>query len=112
MTWTLGGVEIPYPRDFNIEPFDIKFADRAASGKLLVDIIATKKRFRLFYPAPTVLELYTLLTLKAADSFVVFTYTYNGAPATCTVWIEQITYEGEIQDPESWQNVRVSLEEQ
>jgi len=110
--WTLGNVEIPFPTSFHIEPFDIKYADRVASGKLVIDKIATKERYHLVYEAPELSELSTFFTLKALGSFLVFRFVRDSVLVSKTVWFDEIGYDGDQVDPESWQNVEIILEEQ
>ncbi len=110
--WTLGNVEIPFPTSFHIEPFDIKYADRVASGKLVIDVVASKEKYKLEYEAPDLADISTFLDLKAMDAFLTFTFTREGEIVAKTVWFDEISYEGEYQDPESWKNVEIVLEEQ
>jgi len=112
MTWTLGGTAIPYPTEFPVEIIDIKYADRVASGKMVVDLIAKKRRFTLVYEDPELADLVTFLTLKALDAFLEFVYVENGVEVTKTVWMGDISYEGEYVNPETWKNVEIPLEEQ
>lgn len=43
----------PLNRTFNEEEFEITREDRTASGRLVIDVIATKKRFKLDYSTTT-----------------------------------------------------------
>lgn len=110
--WSLGNVEIPFPTSFRVEPFDIKYADRVASGKLVIDKVASKERYKLEYEAPELSDLANFFTLKALDSFLTFRFDRNGVFESKIVWFEEIVYEGEYVSPESWKNVEIVLEEQ
>ncbi len=109
--WTLGGEEIPFPAEFRVDPFDIERKERAASGLMRKDYIATKERFTLFYPSPTLAEFALFSTLRALHEFLDFTFVRNSIQETVSVEMT-MTFEGEYQDPESWKNLSVILEEE
>lgn len=103
---------IDYPADFSVEEFDVEYSDRVASGKLVTDVIATKRKFYLTYNYLTVDEITTLATIRAKRDFVDFKYKYLGVTETVTVWVHPITYVGYMQDPETWTDFKITLEEQ
>jgi len=110
--WTLGGTAIPYPNSFAVEEFDIDLTDRVASGKLVTDIIATKKRFKLQYDYLSLEEIAVFNAVRNTRDFVRFVYKYLGVDQSVTVWMHPMTYKGEFQDPETWSNFSIYLEEQ
>lgn len=103
---------IDYPTEFNVEEFDIEYSDRVASGKMVTDIIATKRKFYLDYTYLTVAEIQTLATIRAKRDFVDFTFKYLGETETVSVWVHPITYTGYMQNPETWTDFKIILEEQ
>jgi len=115
MSWKLGtpGFErdIPKPDDFNIEPFAIARADRTASGKLVKDIIAKKKIFKLAYkglPASDITVLQEEYDKGAPLSFV---YEDEGQTKNAIVWFSKFSRQRLQTRDEYWQ-VDIELEEQ
>ena len=46
---TLNGTPIKTPTSFNISRFKLSKAERVASGKMVMDIVARKRKFSLSY---------------------------------------------------------------
>lgn len=103
---------IEYPTDFSVEEFDIEYSDRVASGKMVTDVIATKRKFYLDYAYPTIEEITIFATIRAKRDFVDFTFVYLGKAETVSVWMHPVSYTGLHQIPESWTDLRITLEEQ
>lgn len=85
MSITINDVAIPTPKTFEVETFDIVRQNRTASGKMVVDAIAKKKKFKFSYPALTGAELDGILTLLYANYFLVLGYPTETGTATATV---------------------------
>ena len=70
----INGQEIMTPQELEAEDFFIEETARLASGKLVVEKIARKKRFNLVYPRTAGDELDKILNLAYSDTFVTFEY--------------------------------------
>lgn len=101
-----------YPTEFEVEEFDIDYTDRVASGKMVTDIIATKRKFYLEYADMSIADITALATIRAKRDFVPFTFKYLGKEETVSVWVHPITFSGERQNPESWKDFSIVLEEE
>lgn len=110
--FVLDGYLFEYPTEFEVEEFDIDYSDRVASGKMVTDVIATKRKFRLEYADLSLDDIRALATIRAKRTFVKFTFKYLGQQETISVWVHPITFTGERQNPEVWSDFRIILEEE
>lgn len=85
MSITINATAIPAPQTFEIETFDIVRQSRTASGKMVVDAIAKKKKFKFNYTALTGVELNAILDLLHADYFLTLGYPTETGTETVTV---------------------------
>ena len=112
MSWILGAYTIPEPSQMTVSPVEVIQSRRLASGKLVKDVIAVKRRFRLFYEDLTTEEKETFEAIRDNQQFVNFYFVENGEETEVMVWLEPFSYECACQDPEYWINFDISLEEQ
>ncbi len=117
MSWKLGPsgsqATIPAPSDFKIESADAKIrTGRTASGRLVVDVVATKKRFTLGYKVLTTAQIEILLTEFDRREFLAFTYPDRGVDRTTTVWFAVFPRPRLLQQTEYWGEFEIVLEEQ
>jgi hypothetical protein len=68
---TINSVAIPTPTEFQIGYFDISKAERNASGKMIIERIATKTKLFLTYAFLTREEMSKLLLTIAPTSYTV-----------------------------------------
>jgi hypothetical protein len=110
----IDGVKIKEPHEFNIERYDITKAERLASGKMVMDLIAKKKKFIFNYNVLSGKALQALLDLIDTDKmFHEFTYEENGVLKTTTVYSSPIKYQKfRTSMGWYWKNVSFSLIEQ
>lgn len=115
MSWKLGTAgfekDILKPDDFDIESFEIARADRTASGKLVKEIIAKKRIFKLAYkglPASDVTVLREEYDKGAPLSFV---YEDEGQTKNAVVWFTKFSRKRLKTKDEYW-SVEIELEEQ
>lgn len=116
MSWKLGltGSEtsIPAPSGFKIDDQPISREGRTASGKLVKDIIAVKKKFTLDYAALTYSEVQLLLAEYQRCTFLSFIYPDCGSDKQCTVWFTSFPREKLLLATEYWGNFSITLDEQ
>jgi hypothetical protein len=112
--FTLNGVAIDDPNAFTPSRQRIETAERTADGSLVVDVIAVKMTFELYYPVRTGTQLATFLTHYDAGTFIPFTYTEAGTAQSKTVRVSNITHAliYYCDSTEYWQDVRITLMEQ
>jgi hypothetical protein len=99
----------PYGRKVNVSTTEISRQDRTASGRLVKDIITTKKKFTLSYSLIDGNDLQIFLDLYALETSLVLTI----APyAEYTVLMEPIDYSRVIATGDGlWSGVSVELNE-
>lgn len=114
MLLQLNGVTIKEPKSFRIERYDITKASRLASGKMVMDLIAKKKKFVFNYEVLSGAELQKILDIvDSNDVFYTFTYEENGILKTTTVYCSPITADKfRTSSGWYWKNVSFSLIEQ
>ena len=113
----LGETEIKSPSGFNLERYTITKAARVASGDMVMEFVANKRKFVFKYDAITATDLntiiYALWTSVATSKkcFLELTYVENGATKTATVYAGGIP--AELHSAKTtewvWKNVTFSL---
>lgn len=87
--YKINGVEIKRPSDFKTEFYRITKASRTASGKMVMDNIARKRKFFLSYGVLDDRELQAILNIIWETDNVFFTFEYvegnEWKSATCYV---------------------------
>lgn len=85
------GVTIKNPTEFSIERYNITKAGRVASGKMVMDLVAKKRKFLLRYAAISGKDLNTILSaIDTNNMFMTFEYVENGVTKTATVYVGHI----------------------
>lgn len=67
----INGVQIPSPSTYQIGIYDLSKAERVASGYLMIERIATKRKIELSWNYLNNEQLSSLLTLVSSVSFIV-----------------------------------------
>lgn len=113
----LGGIPLPSPSEFVIERYNLTKSGRVASGRMTMDLVAKKRKFRFKYNALDGDELSRVL--QAVDSEQMFqTLEYpdvNGTIKTATVYSGSIEHKLAIRNAngkEIWLDVQFDLIEQ
>lgn len=106
----------PYGRKLKIADVQLSREERTASGKLVRDIIAVKKKFTLSYSEIDGVDLDNLLIIYAYDSELVLRiYTDDDFSEDYTVMMDPLERERLLlsgpSDSGLWSNVTVTLNE-
>ncbi len=114
---TIDGVGIITPSDTRVVPFDIEKEERAASGKLRVDTVATKRRLQFGWSLIKHEDIKCILDLLAAKKFhtIVYPDPQGGEAHTITAKVDgnvQISSWRRIGGVRYWRDVSISLIEQ
>lgn len=115
MSWRLGlaGYEsvIPAPAGFEIATKEIAQEGRTVSGRLVKDIVATKRVFSLDFKALIPSDVQILLTEYGRKQPLTFIYPDQGEDQTAIVWFTDFSREKVLAGEEYW-DIGVGLEEQ
>jgi len=103
--------DIPRPVSFKIDYDEISKTERAASGKLLKEIIAIKKKFTLTYDSLDKDTINMLENLFLAGDAVNFIYDDAGATKSATVYIDPIPREVFLYKTEYSRNITITFKE-
>jgi len=88
---TINGVAIKQP-DLEIERYNVTKAGRVSSGKMMMDLIAKKRKFKCSYKVLSGPEFNAILALIDTDElFFTLGYKENGVSKTATVYTGAIT---------------------
>lgn len=113
MSHSIGTTAIPTPQKFIVTDVDITRDARLASGRMVIDRIATKKEFHLDWVHLTGAQVDSLLTLLNTDSFFTYTYPDEVGSNTVTVTCKDIPRELWLNDGDKlYRGVTVRLIEQ
>lgn len=112
MVLKLDNVEIPEPSGFQIQPVNIERRHNTANGTLVIDLIRRKSIFQLTYDYMTAAEVAILLAAYATSTFKVFEYPEQGVQVQKNVWINELPRSLAMIDPEEWEGVNITMEEQ
>ena len=111
----IDNVRIKTPHEFRISRFNLTKAGRVASGQMVMDLIAKKRKFEFTYNILSGKEFEDILALIDANKmFFVLTYTENDIIKTATVYTGSITQDKFRSDTGAWywKNVSFDLIEQ
>jgi hypothetical protein len=87
----IAGVSVKAPTDLKIGRFDLTKSGRTASGKMVMDVIATKRRVDVIWKMLTDSELEKIIdTITANKPFFSLTYPDAGGSATMTCYAGDI----------------------
>lgn len=111
----INGVTIKTPTELKVGVFRITKSERLASGKMVMEVIAIKRRLDMRWEIITDVELQKIM--NTLESRVFHTVTYpdpqKGENATITAYAGDINYDvWQKVGNRYWQNVSISLIEQ
>lgn len=114
--YKLNGVIIKSPHPFKIERYNITKSSRVASGKMMMELIAKKRKFYFTYEAIDATELNKILDIiwENPSMFFELSYVENNTIKTATVYTGAIPTELYRTDIGAWvwTNVTFDLIEQ
>lgn len=112
----LNNATIKTPTDLKVGVFRISKAERLASGKMAMEIIAVKRRLDLSYTLISDSDLKQILDILESKAFHTVTYVdpQKGESATITAYVGDINQEAwqKLHGTRYWRDVSVSLIEQ
>jgi hypothetical protein len=87
----IAGVTVKTPSELKVGRFDITKSNRAASGKMMMELIATKRRVDVVWKMLTDTELEKIIdTITANKPFFSLTYPDTGGSKTMTCYAGDI----------------------
>lgn len=87
----IAGISVKTPSDLKIGRFDITKSSRTASGKMVMEVIATKRRVDVVWKMITDSELQTIIdTITANKPFFSLQYPDAGGSKTMTCYVGDI----------------------
>jgi hypothetical protein len=87
----IAGVSVKAPADLKLGRFDLTKSGRTASGKMMMDLIATKRRVDVVWKMLTDSELQTIIdTITANKPFFSLEYPDAGGTKTMTCYAGDI----------------------
>ena len=87
----IAGISTPNPAEITVGRFDLTKSGRTASGKMMMEIIATKRRVDVVWKMLKDSELQQILDLITANKpFFTLTYPDAGGSATMTCYAGDI----------------------
>jgi len=87
----IAGVSVKAPTDLKIGRFDLTKSSRTASGKMVMDVIATKRRVDVIWKMLTDSELENIIdTITANKPFFTLEYPDAGGQQTMTCYAGDI----------------------
>ena len=87
----IAGVSVKAPTDLKIGRFDLTKSSRTASGKMVMEVIATKRRVDVVWKMITDSELQTIIdTITANKPFFSLQYPDAGGSKTMTCYVGDI----------------------
>jgi hypothetical protein len=105
-------VEIPDPEGFAITPIEISKSERTASGRMVKDIIAVKRKFSLRYDALDPADVNIFVSFYEIGRTVNFIYEDSGRTVSAIVYITDLPRELFVHDFRYSENINITLEEQ
>ena len=89
---TLNGTQIKTPTEFELSRFKLTEAGRVASGKMVMDVVARKRKFSLKYKIISGNDYNTLMAILDTNSaFYSMVYIENDVLKTATVYSGAVT---------------------
>jgi len=111
----INGITIKTPTDLKVGVFRITKSERLTSGKMAMEIIATKRRLDLRWEIITDTELQNIMNTLESRVFhtVIYPDPQKGENATITAYAGDINYDvWQKIGNRYWRNVSISLIEQ
>jgi hypothetical protein len=111
----IAGVEVANPAEVSIGRFDLTKSGRTASGKMVMDIVATKRRVDVVWKMIKDSELQTIIdTITANKPFFTLEYPDAGGTQTMTCYAGDITTSlwHTVNGVRYWQEVSIPFIEQ
>lgn len=111
----IAGVSVKAPADLKIGRFDLTKSGRTASGKMVMEVIATKRRVDVVWKMIKDSELQTIIdTITANKPFFSLTYPDAGGTKTMTCYAGDITTSlwHTVNGVRYWQEVSIPFIEQ
>lgn len=110
----IDGVVIKHPSTFKIERYNITESSRVASGLMMMDLIAQKRKFYFTYEAIDEKDWEVILDAiwESGKVFFDLTYVENGKTKTATCYVGSIPSElHRVKDKDHmvWKNVSFNL---
>ena len=116
VNYTLDGQTIKNPSKFKIDRFKITQSSRVASGDMMMELVAKKRKFQFTYEAITSSDLNKILDIiwESNDVFFQLSYIENNQQKTAKVYVGNIPSDLYRADEGEWvwTNVSFSLIEQ
>ncbi|WDU82267.1 DUF6711 family protein [Caloramator sp. Dgby_cultured_2] len=112
---TINGITIKTPTDLKVGVFRITKSERTASGKMMMEIIAVKRRLDLRWEIISDTDLQTILNVLESKVFhtVVYPDPQKGENATITAYVGDINMEAwQKIGNRYWREVSIALIEQ
>lgn len=102
--FAIDGNEIKNPSKFKIERYNLTQSSRVASGQMMMELIAKKRKFYFTYEAISATELNVILDAiwETDEVFFELTYTENNQRKTATVYTGSIPTELHRGDDDEW----------
>lgn len=102
--YSINGVSIKRPHDFKIERYRITKAERVASGKMVMENIARKRKFYLTWEAISATDLNKILDIiwETSSCFFTFQYVESNQVKTATCYVGSIPTTLFRSDPANW----------
>ena len=83
----IDGVTVKTPSDFGIEKYNLTKSGRVASGRMMIDLVAKKRKFTFAYEVISGKDLDVLLSVIDTEKmFFPLQYEENGVTKTATVY--------------------------
>lgn len=113
--YKINGVPFKRPTSFKIERYNVTNLARVATGEMVGDLVAKKRKFYFTYDAITSREIQHILDLiwETEDIFYTLSYVENNVVKTATVYVGSIPSELARTGGEwVWKNFTFNLIEQ
>lgn len=112
---TLGGRSIRQPHDLDISRFNITKSGRTANGKMTMDLIAKKRKFKFQYTVLSGKDYQNILdVIDTNNMFFTLVYLENGIQKSAVVYVGEISAKKFRTGTNGWywKNVNFDLIEQ
>lgn len=115
---SINSTQIKTPTDFKVSRYNLTKSGRLASGKMVMELIAKKKKLFLNYAGITGRDLRVILNLIDTSEmfFNVAYYDVDGTPVTNTCYVGEISsilrQRAIVNDDHIWKDVEFNFIEQ